>query len=542
MESLNNNFIRSMLIFILCCITYGIIIFNLYLIQIQQNSFFKDLGEKQYNVTMQIFPQRAYIYDRNNNIVALNKDSFSAFILPKTLVQEQETLSFLKKHFPQAYERFQDYKNKSFMFIKRNLSQNDINIIKNHGNADINLLKESNRFYPYECMGTILGITDIDNHGQFGLELQYNQKLQGKPTTFKLKKDAKAHHFYFSKEMTEQGIDGTPLTITIDANLQHKLQAILQDAIEFYGAKEGGAIVLDPENGDIISVVSFPTFDPNNTKELFIENTKSRPITNCFEFGSVIKTFAALTALQEGAVTLDEEIDCENTKETYIDRLRIRTVYPNGKINFIQVMQNSNNIGVVKVMKRIGTDLYDYYKMFGFAETTGLHFPGEQKGFVNHPSNWSAYSIQSLSYGYEITCSLLQLARAFSMIVNGGYLIKPRIIKDQPVESTGPLLSQKTIKDIKELLMAIVQEHGALKAKIPGYITYGKTGTAHILEDGKYNEDRHLYSFVGAIEKDNYKRVIACYLKDSTKKTYASNVTAPLFKQLAEALILHDNV
>lgn len=542
MESLNNNFIRSMFIFILCLILYGIIIFNLYLIQIQQNSFFKDLGEKQYNVTIQTFPQRAYIYDRNNNIVALNKDSFAAFILPKTLLQEQETLSFLKKYFHQAYERFPDYKNKSFMFIKRNLSDKDVDIIKSHGNADINLLKESSRFYPYESMGTILGITDIDNHGQFGLELQYNQKLQGKPTTFKLKKDAKAHHFYFSKEMTEQGIDGTPLTITIDANLQHKLQTILQEAIEHYGATEGGAIVLDPEKGDIIAAVSCPTFDPNTIKDLCMERTKCRPITNCFEFGSVIKTFSALTALQEGVTTLDEEIDCENTKETYIDRLRIRTVYPCGKINFLQVMQNSNNIGVVKVMKRVGTDLYDYYKMFGFAETTGLHFPGEQKGFVNHPSKWSAYSIQSLSYGYEITSSLLQLARAFSMIVNGGYLVKPRLITDEPIELTGPFLSQKTIKDIKELLIAIVQEHGALKAKIPGYNTYGKTGTAHILENGKYNEDRHLYSFVGAVEKDGYKRVIACYLKDSTKKSYASYVTAPLFKQLAEALILNDNV
>lgn len=542
MKSLHNNFIRSMIIFILCSIVYGIIVFNLYLIQIKQNSFFKDLGEKQYNVTIQTFPQRAYIYDRHNNIVALNKDSFSAFILPKTLLQEKETLTFLKKYFPQAYERFSDYKNKSFMFIKRNLSDEDIAHIKNHGNTDINLLKESSRFYPYESMGTILGITDIDNHGQFGLELQYNQKLQGKPTTFKLKKDAKAHHFYFSKEMTEQGIDGTPLTLTIDAALQHKLQIVLEEAAEQYGAKEGGALVLDPDNGDILAAVSFPNFNPNNTKNLCMETTKCRPITNCFEFGSVIKTFAALTALQEGAVTLDEEIDCENTKETYIDRLRIRTVHPSGKINFIQVMQHSNNIGVVKVMKRVGTDLYDYYKMFGFAETTGLHFPGEQKGFVNHPNNWSAYSIQSLSYGYEITTSLLQLARAFSMITNGGHLVKPRLNKDLSVELEGPFLSQKTIKDIKELLMAIVQEHGARKAKIPGYNTYGKTGTAHILEDGKYNENKHLYSFVGAVEKDNYKRVISCYLKESTKKTYASNVTAPLFKQLAETLIIHDNV
>jgi cell division protein FtsI (penicillin-binding protein 3) len=540
MDSLNNNFIRSMLVVILCCIFYGIIGFNLYLIQIQQNSFFKNLGEKQYNVTMQTFPQRAYIYDRNNNPVAINKDSLSAFILPKGLCNEKETLEFLKKHFTQAHDKFNEYKNKSFMFIKRNLTESDIELIKKYGNTDINILKESSRFYPYESMGSILGITDIDNHGQFGLELQYNQKLQGTPTTFKLKKDAKAHHFYFSKEMKEQGTEGIALAITIDAVLQHKFQKILTSAAEHYGAQEGGAIAIDPMTGEILAAASFPTFDPNSTKNLCMEYTKCRPITNCFEFGSVIKTFAALTALQEGATTLDEEIDCQNTKETYIDGLRIRTVYPNGKINFIEVMQNSNNIGVVKVMKRVGPTLYDYYKMLGFGQTTGLHFPGEQKGFVNHPSNWSAYSIQSLSYGYEITTSLLQLARAFSMIVNDGYLIQPKIIKNDLVQATGPFLSQKTLGDIKQLLTAIVQEHGALKANIAGYTVYGKTGTAHILENGQYNENRHLYSFVGAIEKDGYKRVIACYLKDSTKRSYASYVTAPLFKQLAEAMILHE--
>jgi len=540
MDSLNNNFIRSMLVVILCCIFYGIITFNLYLIQIQQNSFFKNLGEKQYNITMQIFPQRAYIYDRNNNPVAINKDTLSAFILPKALAKEKETFEFLKKHFPQAYNRFNEYKNKNFMFIKRNLLPEELEIIKKNDNPDINILKESSRFYPYESMGPILGITDIDNHGQFGLELQYNQKLQGTPTTFKLKKDAKAHHFYFSKEMKEKGIEGTALTITIDAVLQHKFQKILTDAVEFYGAQEAGAIALDPITGEILAAVSFPIFDPNNTKNLSMENTKCRPITNCFEFGSVIKTFSSLTALQEGAVTLDEEIDCGNTKEAYVDGLRIRTVYPCGKVTFVEVMQRSNNIGVVKVMKRVGQTLYDYYKMFGFGETTGIHFPGEQKGFVNHPSKWSAYSIQSLSYGYEITTSLLQLARAFSMIVNDGYLIQPKILKNNLEQSTGPFLSQKTLNDIKELLSAVVQKHGALKANIPGYTVYGKTGTAHILENGQYNENRHLYSFVGAVEKDGYKRVIACYMKDSTKRSYASSVTAPLFKQLAEAMILHE--
>lgn len=542
MQSLQNNFIRSLVVLMMCCCVYIIIAFNLYFIQIQQNSFFKDLGEKQYNITIQTFPQRAYIYDRNHLPVAINKDSVASFILPKTLLKKDDTLKFLQQHFPQAYERFPQYQHKSFMFIKRNLTQQDIELIKGSGLVDLHLLKESSRFYPYESLGTILGITDIDNHGQFGLELQYNQKLQGTPTTYKLKKDAKSHHFYFSKEMQQQGLEGVPVTLTIDAVLQHKFQRILDDAVEKYGASEAGALAIDPVTGELLAIVSWPNFDPNDTKGLNMEHTKCRPITNCFESGSVIKTFAALAALQEGVTTLDEEIDCENTKETHIDRLRVRTVYPDGKISFLKVMQHSNNIGIVKVMKRLGTDLYDYYKLLGFGEYSGLHFPGEQKGFVNHPSKWSAYSIQSLSYGYEITTSLLHLARGFSLLVNGGYLVKPKLIKEDLVQSTGPLISQKTLSDMKHMLQETVVNGSAIKAKIAGYTVYGKTGTAHILEDGKYNEDRHFYSFVGAVQQDSYLRVIVCYVKDSRKATYASQITAPLFKLLAESMILHEKM
>ena len=533
---------RFFFIAFIFCGLYAMIIGNLYRLQIQQSNFFKDLGDKQYNITVQTLPQRALIYDRCGNPVAINKDSIALFILPKTLINKEETLNFLKDHFPSAYDRFEQNAQKSFMFVKRNLSPKEIDLIQKINLQDLNLLKESSRYYPYECMGTVLGVTDIDNQGLFGLEGQYDKRLKGTATTYQLKKDAKSHHFYFGKETMQQGTDGLPLTLSIDAGLQFKFQTLLDETVANCASTEAGALAIDPMTGEILAVVSYPHFDPNNVKELDMETTKCRPIVNCFETGSVLKIFGALAALQEGVTTLDDVIDCEDTKETKLDNLRIRTVYPNGKITFLEVIQNSNNIGTVKVMKRLGTDLYDYYKLFGFGEMTGLNFPGEQKGFVNAPANWSAWSIQSLSYGYEITLSLLQLARAMGMIVNGGYLVKPTLLKDSTVEKTGPLISQKTCADIKTILDAVIHGGSAFKANIPGYTVYGKTGTANILHNGVYDEDRHLYTFVGAIEIGKSWYVIACYVKDSRKATYASMITAPLFKQLAEALILHENM
>ena len=532
---------RFFIVVFVLCLLYGVIVANLYRLQIQQSTFFKNLGDKQYNVTIQSFPQRALIYDCCNNPVAINKDSTAVFILPKTLVNKDATLQFLQQHFPSAFERFEQNASKNFMFVKRNLSQKEIDLISKIDLEDLHFLKESSRYYPYECMGTILGVTDIDNQGIMGLEGQYNKRLQGTPTTYELKKDAKSHHFYFGKETKQQGSEGLPLTLTIDAALQFKYQTILDQKVAECQSVEAGALAMNAQTGELLAVVSYPHFDPNNAQDLDLETATCRPIMNCFESGSVLKIFGATAALQEGVTTIDDVIDCEDTKETKLDNLRIRTVYPNGKITFLEVVQNSNNIGTVKVMKRLGVDLYDYYKLFGFAESTGLNFPGEQKGFVNHPDNWSAWSIQSLSYGYEITTSLLQLARAMAMLVNGGYLITPRLIKDSIEQKTGPFISHKTIEDMQKILEAVIHG-GAAKAVVPGYTVYGKTGTANILINGAYDEDRHLYTFVGAILINKSWYVITCYVKDSRKATYASMITAPLFKQLAETLILHENM
>ena len=298
---------------------------------------------------------------------------------------------------------------------------------------------------------------------------------------------------------------------------------------------------MDPSNGEILAVASYPNFNPNNTKTIDLETTKCRPITNCFESGSVLKLFAAVAALQEGVTDLDEIIDCENTKETRLDHLRLRTTEAHGKISFLEVIAYSNNIGITKVAKRLDQTLYDYYKLFGFGEYTGLKFPGEQKGFVNPPANWSAFSIQSLSYGYEITTSLLQLARALSIVVNGGYLITPKLVKNDELPiKVGPLLSQKTIDDTLKILGKTVEIGSAKLANIAGYKVLGKTGTSNLLINGQYDEDRHLYTFIGFVEKNSYHRVIVCYVKDSKRATYASMVTAPLFKKLAEAMILQE--
>ncbi len=546
--------IRTGYIFIFSCFLYFLIALNLFFLQIKQHHFYTNLANKQYVTNITKNPPRALIFDKTGTPLALNKDSITAFILPKQIVHKKELINFLTQYFPESLPRFNKKQDAYFMYIKRNLSQEEIQLIKNYALEDIYFLTEPRRFYPNPSTAGLVGITDVDNNGISGCELMFDTLLAGTPTTTILERDARSGNFYFSQQTQTEGSLGTPVQLTIDSHIQFLVQEALNAQAEKFKSKEGGVVVMDPDSGDIIAMASYPTFDPNNTHELDITFTKNTPITESYEFGSGLKTFCALAALEEKAVTANEEIDCHNTKTTIVDGRKINTVYADGIIPFSMVMQRSNNIGIAKVAKRIGSKLYDHYKKLEFGNKTGIALPGEQTGFVNHPKNWSKQSIISLSYGYEITTTLLQLTRAFCIFCNNGYLIHPRLVIS-PEQSTVPptkIYSDESIAVSRSILEKITstQEGTGKYAAVKGFRTLGKTSTANLLENGVYDPHKNFFAFIGAIEEIEprpnhkpYKRVIGCYLKESSKHgVYASTVAAPLFQTIAETLLIHDKV
>jgi cell division protein FtsI (penicillin-binding protein 3) len=538
---------RTTVVFLACCLLYCIIIANLYRIQILQHDFFVHLGEQQYNVTVTTPPPRAPIYDRSGKVLlAFNKDSVAAFVLPKKISSLDTLEPFLERYFPQALERLDRTQSSYFMYIARKLTDEQLNLIQEHDVPDIQLLNEPSRYYAVPCAGHTLGITDIDNKGLFGLELLYNNQLAGKPTTYFLEKDARSGRFYFKKQTAVAGKDGAPLHLTLDANLQFLAYEELKATIAEFNAKEGAVIVMDPKTGHILAMAIFPDFDPNNTRQICMELTKNKIITEEYELGSVCKVFVAMAALEEGLITLDELIDCENVLTTFIDGRRVNTVKSSvaGIIPFHEVIEKSNNIGIAKVARRLGTKLYEHYIKIGFGKKTGIEFIGERTGFVNPPHNWSKQSIFSLSYGYEITTTLLQLACAFSMIANKGYTVQPTLIMGTPPRmGTQPLYTPETIETIQQILEGTVLYGSAKKARIQGYKVMSKTGTANILVDGKYDSNRNMYTCAGIIEKGDYQRVIVTFVRECPKKNmYASMVTAPLLERVAQKTLINDKI
>lgn len=537
--------VRTSFIFLLFCSLYAIIVLNLYVIQIKQSDFYIDLGKKQYSITIDCMPTRAEIYDRTGQIrFALNQDNLSAFILPKEIKNKKQLLPFLKKYFPTAHERA--HKNTShFMYVKRRLSPEQISFIKESGIEDIHFLKEPARYYPMEAMTHIIGMTDIDNIGLFGIEKLFNDRLSGTASTFMLERDARSGHFYFTKETRVEGQSGQSVILTIDSDLQFLAHEELKNTVEKFQAKEAAALIINPVNGDIVVMAQYPGADPNRTDKIDLEKTKNKIILDMYEPGSVIKVFLALGAIEEGVVTPDELIDCENSKTGIVNGIKFSTVIPQGIVPFQDVIAHSNNIGVAKVAVRLGPKLYNHYKRVGFGTKIGI-WPGESAGYVNPPEKWSRPSIVALSFGYEVTLSLLQLARALTILACDGYQVTPRLILD-PLQKTQksekPLYTKKTIQAVRAILEKTVEKGSGQKAGIRGYTILGKTGTANLAINGKYSTEHNIYLFMGIVEKDDYKRIIITFVKDTPlKQVYASTIAAPLFEQIAEKVLIHDKI
>lgn len=518
-------------------------VLNLFFLQVIQNRFFTSLGQKQYNVNVTSLPARASIIDRDGKLLAFNKDSTAAFILPRVLDESDATKAFLQKHFPPAAKRLKNNPQAHFLYVKRRLTPDEMHLIQKHGTSDIKLLNEPSRYYPLEAIAPLIGTTDIDNKGLFGIELAYNKQLEGKPTTYDLEKDARSGQFYFKKETKVEGQDSRPLQLTIASDLQYLAYEELKQSVAQFNAKEAAMIIMDPESGDIIAMANYPSFNPNAMHDINLEKTKNKTVTQAYELGSVIKICTALAALEEKLVTPNELIDCKDSKTAVIEGRIINTWKAHGVIPFHEVISQSNNIGTAQVAMRLDKKLYDHYAKMGFGKKTALGLPGENKGFLNHPNNWSRQSVISLSYGYEVSANLLQMARLFSMIANDGYWIEPRILMNQPNKKQQKLYSDTTIWDIKNILQKTTQEGTARKAAIDGYTIMCKTGTANLLENGRYNPDKNIYTCAGIVQKGTYKRVIVAFVKEAAQKDlYASTVAAPLFEHIAEKILIHDKI
>ncbi len=390
----------------------------------------------------------------------------------------------------------------------------------------------------------VIGFAGLDNVGLEGLELYRDAYLKGQPGFALFFRDARQKKLDIWEDMLAPH-DGYNLVLTIDEVIQYIAERELDKAYKAYHAKGASIIVMDPHTGAILALANRPTFDLNEYKETNKDQMRNRAICDLFEPGSVFKIVTASAALEEKKVSEEDKFFCENGAYKVGSHI-LHDHTSHGTLTFRQVIEQSSNIGTVKIAQILGPEtLYRYIKLFGFGSKLGVDMLGEISGIVREPRLWSKISIAAVPIGQEVGATDVQLIAAISVIANGGQLMRPYVVQEirdkhgEIIKKFSPVMIRKVISldtaaRVKKILTGVIEEGTGKMAKIEGFTAAGKTGTAQKLEDnGTYSHSKFVASFIGFAPAENPAIAIVVTVDEPHPAYFGGVVAAPVFKNVA---------
>ena len=528
---------RSALLLGLLLLTFVALAGRAVYLQGLNNDFLQAKGESRYARAIEISATRGMIVDRNNEPLAISTPVESVAASPADLditPEQTKKLAKLLQTTVVDLQRKFDESRREFVYLKRQLPPEQAARIVELNIPGVFLQREYRRYYPAgEVMAHIIGFTNVDDKGQEALELAFEDQLRGKPGHRRVIKDRKGR-IVEDIDSIRAPQHGERLTLSIDAKIQYLAFRELKKAIIEHRAKAGGIVVLDALTGEVLAMVNFPTYNPNNRNNHDASRARNRAVTDLFEPGSTLKPFTAATALEAGTATAESVIQTAPGQLT-IGKATIHDAHPHGALTVAQVIQKSSNVGAAKLALGLPPEtLWNVFNSVGFGTTPQLGFPGEVAGRLRAHEKWKPIEQATMSYGHGISVSLLQLARAYTIFASDGELKAPSLIKrDTPVESSR-VISVKTAQAVRKMLEMAVQEGGtAPKAQIVGYRVAGKTGTAHKLEGRGYAANRYVSSFVGFAPASHPRLIVAVMIDEpSAGHHYGGVVAAPVFSEV----------
>ncbi len=528
---------RSALLLGLLLLTFVALAGRAVYLQGLNNDFLQAKGESRYARAIEISATRGMIVDRNNEPLAISTPVESVAASPADLditpEQTKKLAKLLQTTVVDLQRKFEESR-REFVYLKRQLPPEQAARIVELNIPGVFLQREYRRYYPAgEVMAHIIGFTNVDDKGQEALELAFEDQLRGKPGHRRVIKDRKGR-IVEDIDSIRAPQHGERLTLSIDAKIQYLAFRELKKAIIEHRAKAGGIVVLDALTGEVLAMVNFPTYNPNNRNNHDASRARNRAVTDLFEPGSTLKPFTAATALEAGTATAESVIQTAPGQLT-IGKATIHDAHPHGALTVAQVIQKSSNVGAAKLALGLPPEtLWNVFNSVGFGITPQLGFPGEVAGRLRAHEKWKPIEQATMSYGHGISVSLLQLARAYTIFASDGELKAPSLIKrDTPVESSR-VISVKTAQAVRKMLEMAVQEGGtAPKAQIVGYRVAGKTGTAHKLEGRGYAANRYVSSFVGFAPASHPRLIVAVMIDEpSAGHHYGGVVAAPVFSEV----------
>ncbi len=530
-------------IFLLFCI--GRLLF----IQFFRSSYLTSIAKKQHNQFVELESRRGAIYDCNLKAQAFNLSMDSLYATPNTIKDSYKD-GIVEKLSPilgddRVYIRDRLYRKKSFIWLARKLTPDKAEAIKALKIKGLGFMKETKRIYPNGYLAShVIGFSGMDNVGLEGIERDFDKYLKGSAGWAIFLRDARQKKLDIWEKMVLP-VDGLDLVLTVDEVIQYIAERELDKAFKTFHAKGASIIVMDPHTGRILAMASRPNYDLNDHSSANKDSMRNRSICDLFEPGSVFKIVTASAALEEKKVTEEDKFFCENGAYQVGGRI-LHDHRSHGILTFRQVIEESSNIGTVKVAMILGADIvYQYLKAFGFGSKLGIDLSGEISGMIKPPRSWSKTSITAIPIGQEVGVTALQLASAISVIANGGQLMKPYIIdsvrdKDgRIIKQNKPVLIRKVISvdtamRIKKILTGAVEEGTGKLAKVSGFSAAGKTGTAQKLEpNGTYSHTKFVASFIGFAPAEDPILAIVVTVDEPHPYYFGGVVAAPVFQKVA---------
>lgn len=435
---------------------------------------------------------------------------------------------------------------RNLVYLKRQVEVETADKIKALDLDGMDIRPEYKRFYPQgEVMTHLVGFTNVDDKGQESMELAQQANLVGKPGSRRVIKDGRGHIVEDIGGKVEPH-NGKDVVLSVDSKIQYIAYTQLKAAVEHFGAKAGGAVVLDVHTGEVLALANFPSYDPNDRRKLTGAQLRNRVMTDTFEPGSTLKPITVALALDSGRVKPGTFIDTGGGKLTIADRT-ISDTKAHGVINVGQIIEMSSNIGTSKIaLSMPAQDMWEMFTKVGFGQQPKWGFPGAVAGRVRPYKSWRPIEQATMSYGNGISVSLIQLARSYMMFARNGDTIPLSFEKVDKEPLGQQIIKPQTAAQMREMLESVVsgKDGTAKKAQIPGYRVGGKTGTAYKVENGRYAMPRkYIGSFVGMVPMSAPRFIIAVMIDEPTQNGhFGGSVAAPTFAAVAINALRASNV
>ncbi len=506
-------------------------------------AFLQDQGAMRSMRTAEIPAYRGVITDRRGEPLAVSTPVISLWANP-ALLAEAGRLDELARALGMApsdlQQKLQRYQGKQFMYLSRHREPDEARAILGLGIRGVYGEREYRRFYPAgEVAAQLVGFTNVDDEGIAGVELAYDDWLKGVPGRKRYMKDL---HGEVVRDIgvVQPPRPGGDLKLSIDLRLQYLQHRELQRAVTAARAASGSIVTLDSRSGEVLSMVNYPVYNPNSRKGVKAAHMRNRAMTDVYEPGSTMKSLTLVAALESGRYTIDTLID---TSPGYISVGR--KVYPDprnyGEITVSRVIEKSSQVGVTKIALDLGHEpIWQVFNRFGIGQPPGTGFPGESAGMLPDRPRWHATEKVSLAFGYGITATPLQLARAYSVFANGGVQQPVSLLAlGDEVPEGERVIAPELASQVLRVLHAVTGEHGtARKARVPGYHVGGKTGTVHKVGPGGYQDDRYVALFAGIAPVEDPRLVTVVVINEPQGEAYGGGAAAaPVYSAVTEGAL-----